>query len=824
VFTGSEGKSSKALDIPCEGDVVGVFRLRHNYLRTHPVDLLVLGNLNRESHDAWMKLIPGQQSSPTPELILEFWDPWHITRNVDGPMSKLMISRWDTLGYESSCTSANSTQVGGVVDRKWLICSRSLRKSKAGPGWPTLPPEVIRPMANCLRYVGVPGSAYRLMPDESRRPIPDSGTDCMPGQPGSYIQTKQGTRRLLHDELCNGLGVPKSWVCDYPDGRLVQRTVALHLLEYLTPKLVFRPEPAPIPVPKMSSTKSKAVQMCTKVDDLVVFAWKPPDLSPGSSWTRETIQELRFACDEYADSDAMFQDGLARLARHPGNYDADGPNPTQLQLLWWEFPRERWDELRNGCSMNFLKEPLHIIQPNSSMTDEQLRIAEEFITELVDLGVLLEVDLDYVKTNAPTFCLPKSGQPGQWRVLADMRKGRQNEAIGPDPTIFPKTLHILDQMYTGGYSCVIADASKYFYNFPTVPEERCYLGVISTRTGKAYVYAGLAMGAGNSPSIAGRMGAAFLRKLEATSPYYQGRPFVNTWWKAFSRTQRFDPTLSHGIVKISDTDGLPAVLAFVHCDDFLVHGPTYEKTRLAAIEFLDLAVKVGLLAHPMKLTPPCQEVKYTGFLWNTTAIPTLLIPPYKVDKSKALIEYALDHRTRVSRLCLAVVKGVLESEVDATPARSGHTHLRSLEHTIHPVGWEGLPYYSFAQLSEEDIRNLQWWRRILEANQGQTSRADNASILVPTFGDGSGTGTGGTVQYDLDEPMQMWKAVWTSEARANTSNWKEAETLRLTLERAKFEGRVEIRGCTFFLFYGQPGFVLCYLEGRFSHPFSPCNS
>jgi hypothetical protein len=73
--------------------------------------------------------------------------------------------------------------------------------------------------------------------------------------------------------------------------------------------------------------------------------------------------------------------------------------------------------------MNFLKEPLSIIQPNSAMTEEQLEIAEEFIIELVGLGVLIEVDDGYLKTNAPTLCLPKPGQPGQWRVLADMKKG-----------------------------------------------------------------------------------------------------------------------------------------------------------------------------------------------------------------------------------------------------------------------------------------------------------------------------------------------------------------------------------------------------------------
>jgi hypothetical protein len=99
----------------------------------------------------------------------------------------------------------------------------------------------------------------------------------------------------------------------------------------------------------------------------------------------------------------MFADGLERLARHCGNYDADGLNPTHLQLLWWEFPKERWDELRDGCSMNFLRQPLSIIQPNSAMTDEQLAIAEEFIIELVSLGILIEVEESYLLRRMPQY-------------------------------------------------------------------------------------------------------------------------------------------------------------------------------------------------------------------------------------------------------------------------------------------------------------------------------------------------------------------------------------------------------------------------------------
>jgi hypothetical protein len=88
---------------------------------------------------------------------------------------------------------------------------------------------------------------------------------------------------------------------------------------------------------------------------------------------------------------------------------------------------------------------------------------------------------------------------------------------------------------------------------------------------------------------------------------------MNTWWHAFSKVCPFNPNLSHGIVQISKIDGLPVVIAFVHCDEFLLHGPTHEKARLSAVDFLDLTVKAGRLAHPGKLVRPCQEVKYTGF-------------------------------------------------------------------------------------------------------------------------------------------------------------------------------------------------------------------
>jgi hypothetical protein len=50
------------------------------------------------------------------------------------------------------------------------------------------------------------------------------------------------------------------------------------------------------------------------------------------------------------------------------------------------------------------------------------------------------------------------------QVLADMKSGRQNEAIGSDPTVFAHSDAILSQMHSGGHSAVV-DASKSLCQF-----------------------------------------------------------------------------------------------------------------------------------------------------------------------------------------------------------------------------------------------------------------------------------------------------------------------------------------------------------------------
>jgi hypothetical protein len=173
-------------------------------------------------------------------------------------------------------------------------------------------------------------------------------------------------------------------------------------------------------------------------------------------------------------------------------------------------------------------------------------------------------------------------------------------------------------------------------------------------------------------------------------------------------------------------------------------------------------VDVGLLCHPGKLTPTSHVVKYTGLIFDSTTEPILRVHDYKVDKALAMIDFVLTQHKRTSRLSLVVVVGVLESIVEATPSRVGHTYLWHLHTILHPAGWDGndLPYFSFTSLDERSIQDLTLWKRLLNLNKGRRARATKSGTLIPSFGGGSGTGTGGSVRYHDAVDFEMWMGVW----------------------------------------------------------------
>jgi hypothetical protein len=67
------------------------------------------------------------------------------------------------------------------------------------------------------------------------------------------------------------------------------------------------------------------------------------------------------------------------------------------------------------------------------------------------------------------------------------------------------------------------------------------------------------------------------------------------------------------------------------------------------------------------------------------------------------------------------------------------------------------------------------------------------------WGDGSGTGSGGTFVLS-DGPLQMWKGKWVPIVYKFSSNWKELATLKLSLEQIRDAGGASVRGTTVFYF------------------------
>lgn len=371
-----------------------------------------------------------------------------------------------------------------------------------------------------------------------------------------------------------------------------------------------------------------------------------------------------------------------------------------------------------------------------------------------------------------------------------MKRGGQNACMGKDPTYLPRAPDILPRLYTGGFSAV-ADASKHFYNFPTHPEERRHLGCVHPGNQKHYWYVGLPMGSANSPAIACRLGNSGLRLLRSESELFQGKAAENTWRQSFGGSV-YHSKYGHGRVLLGP-DGLPAAILFAHVDDYFVHGPTRRKTALAFNAFMDLSVRLGIICQPKKTRRPSQQQKFCGFVYDTTGCPRLVIPEDKISRSLASIQYLRAGATngRLARLTLAVVIGRLQAVVDATPGRIGNSYLRRLYDELHDAEARlesgRLRYFSVVSLSKEAWLDLEWWEDFLVVNPGATGVSGQAGTLVSTWGDGSGTGAGGTLEIRVpagtSAPMEVWMGTWTPQVHRFSSNWRELRTLYETLSR-----------------------------------------
>jgi hypothetical protein len=786
-------------------------RTPHDILVRFPVEALIVDHSRDyntvatvNNRPVWYDWLTTSPRDGRPTTLVQVWPEW-AAGSDGGPLGASHRKFIERMGYDTHYALLDTVLYGSPVQQTRLVIVNFKTASSRRPApWALDLPNALppRPMSNCLRPFGA-GKAVKTLPTDAttsavHQHIPNSSRDPMPNAPGAWIETPAGFRRLHADELAKGLGVPSKWWP--PETRhLTSHTLSTLLGSHgwealgnslLSTATVRNEEDAPVRPPPHTDTTVTKTTTTPEQQPNTDWAWTLPDLRPNHTWHKQRIRALKRAVKSYPEElqPEMLTNGREDLHRHRANYNSDSKG-VYLQVLWWEFPPEHWEAIRTGCSMNFLHAPTVSIMPNSSMDQEQSAIATEFFDELVDIGALeMAPPNDPILGNAPLFCIPKTGQPGQWRVLANMKEGLQNDAIGNEPVYLPRVSTILPHLYSGGWSATV-DASKFFYQFPTVVSERKYLGCIHPVTKKHYRYRGLPMGAGNSPAIAGRMGAAILRQLFERHPeIFQGEPRDNTWQATTGKeaTQQH----GHGRVMITPNDGLPAVLVWVHVDDFFLHGPTYTKTAAALSALFDLALAEGLLCNPAKTTPPTRYIKYCGFIYDTQNEPRLIIPPEKRSRARVQVHYTLrQSKGEFSRLALSVVNGILQSLVDATPARIGQTYLRPLHDLISEGNTVTDPrnrFYTMTTFTKDAIDGLRWWAAFLEQDNSRPVRPRRSGTIGCAWGDGSGTGTGGTTEIlgaDVPHTMRMWMGTWLHHVHTFSSNWRELKTLLLTLEQ-----------------------------------------
>jgi hypothetical protein len=630
--------------------------------------------------------------------------------------------------------------------------------------------------------------------------------------PTVVISTVKGLRRLEISEWLKIKGLPP----DLPVTRgelkdLVQlpgvqewSAVGDRLMELSAiPGTPFEHPPAPPvipPPPPDPGASPKAAPSPTETQPTSVFdfpeppgpwSWEIPDLSEGGQFFKDRLARLREVVAELDGPDEWIEQGLLDLAKHRTNYGATGPE--NLTILWWEWPREHWAELRDGASMNFMTEPPPGLVENTKMTEAEHKIACDFVDELGRLGVVGPTT-EQILNNCPIFTVPKPGQPDQYRCIADGKRGNINDACAADPVQMSCPDDILPFLYPEGFSAVV-DASKYFHMFKTREDEYQYLGIIHPGTGEVLCYYRLPMGTRNSPGASGRFGAAFLREIGRTSPDFKGTVVINDFTSGWNG-EGYDPKLGIGRVLISE-DGQPAILIRIHVDDIFIHGPTEAKCNRALDHVMATAIRLGLICHPTKTKAAAPVQKFCGFIYDTIGIPCRRLPQDKETRAVSLIRFLRrEQQGLLAALTLSVVVGYLQSLVPATPGNIGAVYLRELYDCLYSqldkdkMGTSAA-FYSSMTLNPQAHACLDWWERAITRGLACTVQVRDESTGVITWGDGSGTGSGGSVDFlrwDFVKlgPSEDWMGSWEGPP-GESSNWRELRTLIEVLRKENID-------------------------------------
>jgi hypothetical protein len=79
-------------------------------------------------------------------------------------------------------------------------------------------------------------------------------------------------------------------------------------------------------------------------------------------------------------------------------------------------------------------------------------------------------------------------------------------------------------------------------------------------------------------------------------------------------------------------------------------------------------------------------------------------------------------------------------------------------------------FYTTLNLSPACEEDLTWWKEFLDRNPGNPSRSGMAGSLVGSWGDGSGTGTGGTIETQDVPFLETWMGTWNPQVHHFSSN------------------------------------------------------
>jgi len=108
--------------------------------------------------------------------------------------------------------------------------------------------------------------------------------------------------------------------------------------------------------------------------------------------------------------------------------------------------------------------------------------------------------------------------------------------------------------------------------------------------------------------------------------------------------------------------------------------------------------------------------------------------------------------------------------------------------------------------------------KYIHVGEGRYACPTHAGTLMPTFGDGSSTGTGGTFILPSG-PLQMWRGKWAPMVFKFSAVWKELATLKETLlpitESPSCE---EVRDTSVFYFTNNPGVYRICSSGTSKSP------